>query len=325
MALWLQRHYTHISAGFGGLLLAMAVIATVVAPVEQRGEVVVVTILFGLIGALMLFLAVAAPSTGTAPSTGNPGTERPQPSVPVRASAVSRKPVRVDQPGASRARLRERQARQAKLRAVAGFAFGLLFAVTGVAAPFVLSEGQSNADARFLMVVGFAPVVVSGVLMMAVFARSLGIWGEGAAHEHEPVAPQAGPSNTDTTSNSNSILSGLATVSAVSGALLVVCALVLPFVVSDAARAGTITTSVEMALLGIVLSLVGVMVRRRGGATDPTAANAAKAPVRRAPVPRVPVNVLYRVVVPAAIGLAIFLILAVIGVIILATVTPLLH
>jgi hypothetical protein len=45
--------------------------------------------------------------------------------------------------------------------------------------------------------------------------------------------------------------------------------------------------------------------------------------VRRAPVPRVPGSVLYRVVVPAAIGFAVLLIVAVIVVVILATAVPL--
>jgi hypothetical protein len=39
-------------------MLVLAVVAPLVSPVEQRGEVLIITVLFGLAGALMLYTAV---------------------------------------------------------------------------------------------------------------------------------------------------------------------------------------------------------------------------------------------------------------------------
>jgi hypothetical protein len=303
-ALWLQRHYTSIMACFGGLLLIMAVAAPILSPASQRGEIIIMTVLFGLIGALMLYKAIAP---GGNVSARGAASQRPsnRPTVIARANI----------PSAARLTLRARQERRARRRALAGATFGLFFALAGVVAPFALSEGDAGADARFLMVIGFAPVVISGALMVGIFARTLltHTAGQGSVAEPKAEAPATEPKR-------ESILSTLSTVSISSGILLVVCAAVLPFVVGDAARAGMITTAVLMMILGIGLSLLGIGMRRgvrRSAVAGPRPA------VRRAPVPRVPGGVLYRVVVPAAIGFAVLLIVAVIVVVILATAVPL--
>ena len=69
--------------------------------------------------------------------------------------------------------LQARAAQRSRIRALAGLTFGFLFTIAGAVSPFVLGEGEGNADARFLMMVGFAPVVISGVFMIALFGRSL--------------------------------------------------------------------------------------------------------------------------------------------------------
>ena len=233
IALWLQRHYTRIIACFGGLLLTLAVVAPIVSPADQRGEIIIMTILFGLIGALMLYIAVAPERTA-------PGAT----SMPQREPSGLIAAARISGHVAAKAALRERHARRARARALAGAAFGLLFALAGVIAPFALAEGAASADARFLMVIGFSPVVISGALMLYVFGRTLGKRPEGrGASSH--AAPEAHVN--------------------------------------------------------------------------------AEPATRRAPVKRVPVNIVYRIVIPAAIGLVVLLIAVVIVVVILATLTPLLH
>jgi hypothetical protein len=134
-----------------------------------------------------------------------------------------------------------------------------------------------------------------------------------------PIQASAGPTGEI---KNESILSTLSNVGISSGILMVVCAAVLPFIVSDVARPGMITTAVLMVGIGIGLSLLGVGIRRGENWSAPAGAR----PVaRRAPVARVPGGVLYRIVVPAAIGLAVLLIVAVIVVVIFATAVPLAH
>jgi protein-S-isoprenylcysteine O-methyltransferase Ste14 len=306
MALWLQRHYATITACFGGLLLIMAVVAPIISPANQRGEIVIMTILFGLIGALMLFKAIA------------PGRSASVTETPVqRQTNWSGGAAHAGISSVARLSLRARQARRARIRAFVGAAFGLIFALSGMLAPFVLSEGATSADARFAMMIGFTPVVISGALLVWVFGKLLlaGKERRGNAAEQRSEAP-AGEVKGE------SILSTLSNVSISSGILMVVCAVVLPFVVSDVARPGMITTAVLMVGIGIGLSLLGVGIRRGEYRTTPPGPRPV---VRRAPVPRVPGSVLYRIVVPAAIGLAVLLIVAVIVVVIIATAAPLVH
>jgi hypothetical protein len=297
----LQRHYARIMACFGGLLLLMAVLAPILSPADQRGEIIIMTILFGLIGALMLYMAIA------------PGGKTSQ-AEDVRVTSPSL-PVMTHKPATGvHLAWQARQARRMRLRAWAGAAFGLFFALAGAVAPFALSEGAISADARFLMVIGFAPVVISGVLMVGIFSRTL------LAHPERTDQPSNPASEVPSGEvKGESILTTLSTVSISSGMLLVLCALILPFVVAEAARAQMITTAVLMMILGIGLGLLGIGMRRRRLAP---ATPSPRPALRRAPVPRVPPGVLYRVVVPALIALAVLLIVAVIAVVILATAVP---
>ncbi len=52
-----------------------------------------------------------------------------------------------------------------------GIVFGGVFIVAGAIAPFSLGNG--NPDERFLMMLGFAPVVVVGVILVTVFGRRI--------------------------------------------------------------------------------------------------------------------------------------------------------
>ena len=212
----------------------------------------------------------------------------------------------------------EYQARRNRGRALAGLGFGLLFTLAGVVAPFVLNEGNANPDARFLMMIGFSPVAISGGLMVLVFGRMVRAMLPRQAATADPLQQHYVNEG-----QSDSIASTLATVSIVSGLVLTGCAIVLPFVANDAMHTNSATASILMGGLGVVLSLSGGWVKRREMARMANTAGATRTITRRTPVPRVPGGVFYRVVVPAAIVLTFLLIIAVIMVIVAATVTPL--
>jgi hypothetical protein len=147
---WLVRNRQRLVIGFGGMLVLAAMLVAVVfpplVPRAQRIEVFMMSLAFGLIGAGALF-AGAWPSGSEGGGTA-------------KAQAVS------PRQHATKALLQKRK----PLNAVWGLGFGALFFVAGIVAPFVL--GQANADDRFLMMIGFAPVAVTGVLMIAIFWRS---------------------------------------------------------------------------------------------------------------------------------------------------------
>lgn len=107
---------------------------------------------FGLLGAGALF-AGALPGKSDAPA------------VKPAQSAIDVVPFAPRYNSSAKALLQKRK----PLNAVWGLSFGALFLVAGILAPFVL--GQANADDRFLMMIGFAPVAVTGVLMMWIFWR----------------------------------------------------------------------------------------------------------------------------------------------------------
>jgi hypothetical protein len=186
-------------------------------------------------------------------------------------------------------------------------------------APFVLSEGSDNPDARFLMVVGFSPVAISGALMVILFGRTLWAGAERSETNRARTANQGAEPKAE------SIASSMATVAIASGVVLSACAVALPFISTAAMRNGIGVPAAVMGALGMVMSLLGGgVIRREGDAEVPKSVAAAAAPkARRAPVPRIPTSVLYRIVVPAAIVLLLVLIVAVILIVIAATVTPL--
>lgn len=304
---WLRRNQARINACGGALLLFLAVLIPVITPMEQRGEVLIMTILFGLTGALMLYSAATTASSATDSSQHTHSTLQP-----VRQAVARRQRIELV---AARKALLAYQTRRNRGRALAGLIFGLLFTLAGVVAPFVLNEGNANPDARFLMMIGFSPVAISGGLMVLVFGRTLR-----ALLPHPATSGDHMEQSAMTAVRSDSIASTLATVSVVSGLVLTGCAIVLPFLVSDATRANSATASIVMGGLGVGLSLIGGWVKRRQSAST---ANVPRTTVRRAPVPRVPGSILYRVVVPAAIVVTLLLIVAVILVVVAATVTPL--
>jgi hypothetical protein len=304
-ARWLQRYHARINAGGGLLLLALAVLIPIIAPVEQRGQVLIMTILFGLVGALMLYMAVNA---GTRSSTATS-----------QARAIRR-----STPGsASRAVLRARQTRQGQLRAWLGLLFGAAFIVAGIVAPFALAEGEANPDARFLMVIGFSPIVVSGALMAWLFARMLraGAASGDVSQTAERSAAPASPAARSSSVSGDSLASTLATVGVISGSVLAACAALLPFVATQVMRPNVAGASALMGTVGMLLTLVGGLVLRRQ--QHPDAPQAVAPGARRAPVQRIPATALYRVVVPVAIALLVVLIALVILVVAAATVTPL--
>jgi hypothetical protein len=144
------RYSPRLVMGFGGLLVLAAMLVAVVfpplVPRAQRIEVFMMSLAFGVIGTGAL-VAGAWPSKDTMNSEA---------AKPVAVRSVSGKAL-----------LQKRK----PLHAVWGLGFGALFFVAGIVAPFVL--GQANADDRFLMMIGFAPVAVTGALMIAIFWRAV--------------------------------------------------------------------------------------------------------------------------------------------------------
>ncbi len=146
-----QRYRVRINLGFGGLLLALAILAPIVAPAAQRREMLIVTLLLGLTAALMLFTAMLpGPERAVAPSTKT----QPRPAQPA--------PVSPEQ--ARRALLVKRRS---PLSAGAGLVVGVAFLLLGVLAPFTL--GATTADERFIIMIGFSPIAVIGGLLVYIF------------------------------------------------------------------------------------------------------------------------------------------------------------
>ena len=286
---WVCQHYTRITAGSGGLLLFLAALTPVIAPVEQRGTVAIITVLFGFTGALLLYLAVSSnKAQGMESAKGARG-------------AVS-----------ARAQLAGRVARHTRLRAVIGLGFGLLQALAALIAPFALSASDANADARFLMVLGFAPVALSGGLIGFVFWRNLQV--------RQPKPNSAGEAHSVPNAKSaDSMTASFMNVAIVSGGLLVLCAALLVALSIQSQRADMAATTAGIGGAGLVLILAGAVMSRRNHTTSAQGTLT----VRRAPLARVPRNMLYRWVVPVTIAIMLIVMVVVIGVVLVATLTPL--
>lgn len=301
---WLTRHRVVISAVLGVVMLSMAVTAPLVAPIEQRGEVLIITILFGLASALLLYTAMDS-------NRGN-AAERSR----IRSSQQSMQSRNREQ---IKAQLQRKQASNIRRNRIAGFVFGLCFGLAGAIAPFALSEGSDNPDARFLMIIGFSPVAISGALMVILFGQTL--WGE---MPNGKTTGKATTSSRVSESKPDTLASNLAIVAVASGVLLSICAAVIPIIGSVAMNVGIGAPSAVMGGLGMALSLLGGSVMRRDHVQHLPASAEKPAPkTRRAPAPRIPGNCLYRIVAPVVIGLIFVLIIAVIAVVIAATITPL--
>ena len=146
-----QRYRVRINLGFGGLLLALAILAPIVAPAAQRREMLIVTLLLGLTAALMLFTAML------------PGPER---AAAPRASAQPRPAQPVSRAQVRKALLAQRRS---PLSAGAGLALGVAFLLLGILAPFTL--GATTADERFIIMIGFSPIAVIGGFLVYIFWR----------------------------------------------------------------------------------------------------------------------------------------------------------
>ncbi|GIV83885.1 MAG: hypothetical protein KatS3mg052_0892 [Candidatus Roseilinea sp.] len=154
----MQRYRAQINLGMGGLLLALAVLVPAVVPPDQRREVLIMTILFGLTGALLLFTAML-------PGPGRQAVLADAAPAPRLSASPAMKGE------AAVARLRLSAKRRTPLKAGWGIALGAAFALLGMLAPFTL--GATTADERFVIMLGFAPITVIGLFLIAIFGRGL--------------------------------------------------------------------------------------------------------------------------------------------------------
>ncbi len=155
-----QRDWSKFSVSFGALLvlaaLAVAVIFPPLVPREQRLEVFMMSLAFGLLGTLALY-AGALPGKGRAVDDG----VKP-------ASRAKADPHAI---ALQRAAFLRTQTMRPIGASLWGMTFGIVFVLAGVIAPFVLGTG--DADERFLMMLGFAPVAAVGILLIAIFWRRM--------------------------------------------------------------------------------------------------------------------------------------------------------
>lgn len=151
--MWLKQNQKRISAAFGVMLIVLALLVPVIVPRAFRSDVLIMTLLFSIIGALMVY------------------------------SAVSSKPM-------SKASddLREKLLRKPDhtWRNRAGLAFGVAITLAGVMAPFIFPG--VGPDERFAMMLGFAPVAIAGGILAYVFYRAIN-----PAKKMEPPAQNPSP------------------------------------------------------------------------------------------------------------------------------------
>lgn len=167
---WMQRNRSRINLSLGGVLLALAIFVPIIVPADQRREVLIMTILFGLTAALLLF-------TAWLPVRRRELTDEPNQSSMTRedkltteaksnASTVSQKRFESMRMAVKRGDKTNKAA-----RAGWGLALGVLFVFASLLGPFVL--GAITADERFVIMLGFAPITVIGFFMIALFGRGL--------------------------------------------------------------------------------------------------------------------------------------------------------
>jgi hypothetical protein len=150
-----QRNRARINVGFGAVLVGLALLIPLIVPPAQRSDVLVLTILFTLAGALLLFTAFL------------PGRSRVLTQSAPQARAAPR-----GAPSSSAARreqLLKPPSKHTGLKTGIGIATSVVFIVAGLIAPFLL--GATNADERFLIMLGFIPISVVGFFMLVVYGR----------------------------------------------------------------------------------------------------------------------------------------------------------
>jgi hypothetical protein len=153
---WFKRHRARITTWTGIALLTLAVIVPLLAPPALRREVWPMPVAFGVAGALCLMSALLPERGSAGDARLAPGTARPSPARarPEQSSFDAQRIAQLSRPGIA--------------QRAGGLVFGLVLALGGLFAPFLLPGG---ADERFLMMLGFAPIAVIGLLLMWVFAR----------------------------------------------------------------------------------------------------------------------------------------------------------
>jgi hypothetical protein len=165
MMVWVQHNRARINIGFGAVLVALALLIPLIVPPAQRSDVLVLTILFTLAGALLLFTAfLPGKSKAVAQVDAQPAQVKPSSTASTPASTSNSSAN-----AARRAQLLKPAAGHASLKTGAGIALSLVFIVAGLVAPFLL--GAANADERFLIMLGFVPISVVGFFMLAIFGR----------------------------------------------------------------------------------------------------------------------------------------------------------
>jgi len=166
----MQRYRARINLGFGGLLVALAVLVPIIVPADQRREVLIITILFGLTGALLLFTAML-PGLGRQATDAGAAPEQKPPPEPLRAEPSRPAPPRPAPSASSALRRRALTRQRTPMKAGWGIALGVGFVLLGLLAPFTL--GATTADERFIIMLGFAPITVVGFFLIAIFGRGI--------------------------------------------------------------------------------------------------------------------------------------------------------
>lgn len=136
--MWLKQNQKRITLVFGVLLILMAVGVPVIVPRAFRSDVLVMTLLFSIIGALMVYSAVST-------KTQNPSPEHQ------REKWLAK--------------------RDPRARNALGLGFGALIMLAGALAPFAFPG--VGPDERFAMTLGFAPVAIAGGILVYVFYRAI--------------------------------------------------------------------------------------------------------------------------------------------------------
>lgn len=144
--MWIKQHRSGIVGAFGIALIVMAVAIPVVTPFAERTDVLIMTLLFSLVGAGMIYAAISERRT----SAPHPDAHRA---------------ITADE------RARVLHARSHTSRNALGLGFAVFITLSGVLAPFVFPD--VGPDERFAMMIGFAPVAIAGVVLVYVFWRAL--------------------------------------------------------------------------------------------------------------------------------------------------------
>ena len=163
---WVQRNRARINIGFGAVLVGLALLIPLIVPPAQRSDVLVLTILFTLAGALLLFTAFLPSRSQAAPEAVEP--VQPKPASASSASSPSSASTSAAM-ATRRAQLLKPAGGHAAMKTGLGIAVSLVFIIAGLLAPFFL--GATNADERFLIMLGFIPISVVGFFMLAVYGR----------------------------------------------------------------------------------------------------------------------------------------------------------